>query len=205
MIADASPRSAARIHSWSVALSSNASWRVIMTYRAVAGASLPSTLAVHPIAPRDLRRGGWIQREIARHYVTGEACSTGARLMRETREPAKASSISSRINSSIVEGVGRNLHKAETYEEAKEAGRGRSDDIAMCVAKSANDPYWTFALATVGPSPRRPKWQAAPHPNLWADVGNTTVKRRSLVLGCSTYWDRFWGTVLGDRCHDTPS
>ena len=36
------------------------------------------------------------------HRVTGEACSTGARLMRETREPSKASSISSRVNSSIV-------------------------------------------------------------------------------------------------------
>ena len=56
------------------------------------------------------------------HRVTGEACSTGARLMRETREPSKASSISSRVNSSIVmRGVGRNLHKTETYEEAKEA------------------------------------------------------------------------------------
>jgi len=29
----------------------------------------PSALAVHPIAPRDLRRGGWIHRKIARHYV----------------------------------------------------------------------------------------------------------------------------------------
>ena len=27
----------------------------------------PSTLAVHPISPRDLRRGGWIHRKVACH------------------------------------------------------------------------------------------------------------------------------------------
>ena len=95
----------------------------------------PSTLAVHPIAPRDLRRGGWIQREIARHYVTGEACSTGARLMRETREPAKASSMSSRINSSIVEGVdGISTKPKHTRKQKRRAAAARM--TSRCASRS---------------------------------------------------------------------